>query len=283
MLALKAPVALYIVATPIGNMEDITLRALRLLRDVSLILAEDTRHTRQLLSRHGIETPVSSFHDHNERQKVDEVVRRLREGEEMALVTDAGTPLISDPGFVLVRAAAEAGVAVVPVPGASAVLAFLSAAGLPADRWTFVGFAPRAEGERSAAVASWLTASGTSVCFESPHRVAALVAEIARQAPAARVVAGRELTKQFEEFIRGTATEVAAQLALAEPRGEFVLGISPPPPSGPPPDAEVDGWIDALAEEGLRTKAIAKLLSKRLGLKSTEVYDRARARLKSSE
>ena len=275
--------ALYIVATPIGNMEDITLRALRLLRDVSLILAEDTRHTRQLLSRHGIETPVSSFHDHNERQKVDEVVRRLREGEEMALVTDAGTPLISDPGFVLVRAAAEAGVAVVPVPGASAVLAFLSAAGLPADRWTFVGFAPRAEGERSTAVASWLTASGTSVCFESPHRVAALVAEIARQAPAARVVAGRELTKQYEEFIRGTAAEVAAHLALAEPRGEFVLGISPPPPAGPPPDAEVDGWIDALAEEGLRTKAIAKLLSKRLGLTSTEVSDRARARLKSSE
>jgi 16S rRNA (cytidine1402-2'-O)-methyltransferase len=227
-------VALYIVATPIGNMEDITLRALRLLRDVSLILAEDTRHTRQLLSRHGIETPVSSFHDHNERQKVDEVVRRLREGEEMALVTDAGTPLISDPGFVLVRAAAEAGVAVVPVPGASAVLAFLSA-------------------------------------------------ESARQAPGARVVAGRELTKQYEEFIRGTAAEVAAHLALSEPRGEFVLGISPPPPAGPPPDAEVDGWIDALAEEGLRTKAIAKLLSKRLGLKSTEVYDRARARLKSSE
>lgn len=275
--------ALYIVATPIGNLEDITQRALRLLRDVPLILAEDTRHTRQLLSRFSISTPVVSFHDHNERQKSEEVVARLLAGEEMALVTDAGTPLISDPGFVLVRAAIEAGVTVVPIPGASAVVTFLCAAGLPADRWSFVGFAPRADGERAAAVAAWIASGSTTVCYESPHRVAALVAEVARQAPEARVVAGRELTKQFEEFLRGSAVDVAAALAATEPRGEFVVGLSPPPAAGPPPDAEVDGWIDALAEEGLRTKSIARLLSKRLGLRSAEVYDRARTRLKSSE
>ena len=275
--------ALYIVATPIGNLEDITPRALRLLRDASLILAEDTRHTRQLLSRFSISTPVASFHDHNERQKADEVVARLTAGEEMALVTDAGTPLISDPGFVLVRAAIEAGVRVVPVPGPSAVVTFLCAAGLPADRWTFVGFAPRAEGDRCAAVEAWLASGSTTVCYESPHRVAALVAEIARQSPEARVVAGRELTKQFEEFLRGSAAEVAAALAATEPRGEFVVGLSPAPAVGPPPDAEVDAWIDALVEEGLRTKSIARLLAKRLGLRSAEVYDRARARLKSLE
>jgi 16S rRNA (cytidine1402-2'-O)-methyltransferase len=218
---------LYVVATPIGNLEDITLRALRVLRESTVIAAEDTRRTRTLLARHGITTPVVSYFEHNKLRRGPELCGRLEAGEDVALVTDAGTPGISDPGFHLVRLARHAGLPVVPVPGPSAVTAALSAAGIPGDRFAFEGFLPVKRGRRLARLRALQALGRPVVLYESPHRVAATLEALAEVFGDAEVVLARELTKQFEEFRRGTAAELAARIRREGARGEITLMVNP--------------------------------------------------------
>ncbi|MCC6929268.1 MAG: 16S rRNA (cytidine(1402)-2'-O)-methyltransferase [Gemmatimonadaceae bacterium] len=218
---------LYVVATPIGNLGDMTFRAVETLRQVSLILCEDTRHSRPLLDHFGIETPVASLHEHNEAREVPRLVARLADGEALALISDAGTPLVSDPGARLVRAAAEAGLPVVPVPGASAVIAALSACALPTEAFTFIGFLSRKGKERTAQLELLSTLPHTGVLYESPNRVEGTLAELARVmgalAERRRAVIARELTKKFEEFRRGTIAELVQSVRERPPRGEVVI------------------------------------------------------------
>jgi 16S rRNA (cytidine1402-2'-O)-methyltransferase len=203
---------IYLVATPIGNLEDITLRALRILREADVIACEDTRHSRKLLSHFDIQKPVLSYHEHNETQRAGELVERARKGETVAVVTDAGTPGISDPGFRVVRAAVEAGVAVWSIPGPAAVLAALAASGLPTDSFYFAGFLPAKKGQRRKAIETLAGVEATFVFYEAPHRIVATLEEV-RQALGDRpVVVARELTKLHEEYLRGSVGEVLAEL-----------------------------------------------------------------------
>ena len=222
----KPAAGLYLVATPIGNLEDITLRALSILGSVDLILAEDTRRTRKLLSHFDIRASLQSLHEHNESDRTPALVARLVAGERMALVSDAGTPLVSDPGFELVEAAIAAGVVVVPIPGASSVLAGLTASGLPMDRFTFVGYLPRKQGARKRLLESLADDPGTLVFLESPHRLARSLADATEILGARPAAVARELTKVHEEFVRGTLPDVAARIAASEVRGEFVVCVS---------------------------------------------------------
>ncbi len=216
---------LYVVGTPIGNLEDITLRALRVLREVDLIACEDTRHTRTLLKRHGIATPLVSYHEHNERERAPQLVRRLVAGEDIALVTDAGMPGISDPGFHVVTGALAAGVPVTPVPGPSAVTSALSVAGLGTDRFLFMGFLPRTRAARRRAFEEVSTVPATLVLFEAPHRIRDTLADLAEVLGPRRVALMRELTKIHEEVLRGRADEIAERLAEIQPRGEITLVV----------------------------------------------------------
>ncbi len=215
---------LYVVATPIGNLEDITLRALRVLKEVDVVACEDTRRTRGLLTHFDIHTPTVSYYEHNQLVRGPQILRQLMDGRSVALVTDAGTPGISDPGFLLVRDARAAGILVVPVPGPSAVVAALSAAGLPADRFVFDGFLPVKPGRRVNRLTALRALGMTVVVYESPHRiVAALEAIRDVWGDAAEITVARELTKQFEEIVRAPASAHLARLAAKEPRGEFVV------------------------------------------------------------
>jgi 16S rRNA (cytidine1402-2'-O)-methyltransferase len=216
-----------VVATPIGNLEDITLRALRVLRDVDVVAAEDTRRTRNLLEAHGVRTPLISYFEHNQARRGPELLRRLQGGDRIALVTDAGTPGVSDPGFRLVRLCRDAGVPVVPVPGASALVAALSAAGVPADRFVFEGFLPVKGGRRLARLRDLAALARPVVLYESPHRLLATLEAIEAVFGAAEVVLAREVTKRFEEFRRGTAGSLRAELAATGVRGEVTLVINP--------------------------------------------------------
>jgi 16S rRNA (cytidine1402-2'-O)-methyltransferase len=234
---------LYVVSTPIGNLRDITLRAIDVLRAVDLILAEDTRHSRHLLDHHGIATPMLSYHEHNEARATETAIARLREGRDVALISDAGTPLVSDPGTRVVRAAAEAGIAVVPIPGPSAVLAALVSSALGSERFTFFGFLARKGREREDALQELSSLRYTSVLYEAPNRVAATLGELgARGAGERRVVVARELTKQFEEIRRGTVAELSAYYESAPPRGEVVIVLE-------------GTTLQPLAEDELRSRA----------------------------
>jgi len=220
---------LYVVATPIGNLEDISQRAIRVLGDVDLILAEDTRHSQRLLARVGVDVPTRACHEHNERALVDQLVERLLGGQRMALVSDAGTPLLSDPGFHLVREARAAGITVVPVPGPSALTAALSVAGLPTHRFTFEGFLPAKEGQRRSALEALADESRTMVFFEAPHRITTMLRTAAQVFGGSRNAAyARELTKRFESVVDGTLTELIVRLEAhpEQVRGEFVVLIS---------------------------------------------------------
>jgi 16S rRNA (cytidine1402-2'-O)-methyltransferase len=220
---------LFIVSTPIGNMGDFSLRAVEVLRSVAVVLAEDTRHSRPLLDRYEITTPVTAYHEHNEARTTPGIVERLQSGESIALISDAGTPLLSDPGARLVRAAADAGVAVAAVPGASALLSALVVSGLPADRFSFFGFLPRKGAERRALLAEVAALQHTAVLYEAPGRVAATLGELSQLDPGAgtrETVVARELTKKFEEIRRGTLEALAAYYEGAPPRGEVVLVIA---------------------------------------------------------
>ena len=237
--------SLYVVSTPIGNLRDITLRAIDVLRAVDLVLAEDTRHSRRLLDHHGIATPMLSYHEHNEARATATAMARLREGRDVALISDAGTPLVSDPGSRVVRAAAEAGIAVVPIPGPSAVLAALVSSALGSERFTFFGFLMRKGREREDALQELCSLRYTSVLYEAPNRVAATLAEIAsRGARDRRVVVARELTKQFEEIRRGTVAELSAYYESSPPRGEVVIVLE-------------GTTLQPLAEDELRSRARA--------------------------
>lgn len=217
---------LYVVSTPIGNMGDLSERAVATLRAVQAVLAEDTRHSRPLLERFGIETQLVAYHEHNEAKTTPGIVERLLGGASYALISDAGTPLLSDPGARLVHAAIEAGVAVSPIPGASALLSALVGAGIPADRFTFYGFLPRKGRERSALIDEIVGSAHTAVVYEAPPRVADTLADLAAAGAAERPAAvARELTKQFEEFRRGTVRELALSYEEKAPRGEVVLVV----------------------------------------------------------
>ena len=214
---------LYLVATPIGNLEDITQRALRVLGEVDLVAAEDTRRTRRLLTHFGLEVPVVSLFEHNERGRLPGLLRRLRDGESVAVVTDAGSPAIADPGFPLVRAAIAEGVRVESVPGASAVIAALQVSGLPSDAFTFIGFLPPRPTARRARLEELRERRETVIAFESPHRIDACLADLEGVWEERPIALARELTKAFEEVLRGTAREVRAALTPDKRRGEIVL------------------------------------------------------------
>ena len=217
---------LYLVATPIGNLEDITLRALRVLRECDAVAAEDTRRTGQLLKHFGISKPLLSYFQFNEARRSEEIIERLRRGEKVALVTDAGSPGISDPGERVVKAAIAAGYRVEAVPGACAFVAGLTASGLPTDELHFVGFLPHKSGQRRNQLESLKPISGTLVFYESPYRIEKLLGELNEVFPERQVVLARELTKKFEEYRRGTAAELLAHFQAHEPRGEFCLVVA---------------------------------------------------------
>lgn len=217
---------LYVVATPIGNLEDITLRALRVLSEVRLIAAEDTRHTKILLDRFGIATPLTSLYDQNEAKKSALLMARLERGEDVAYVSDAGTPGISDPGYLLVREALGRGIRVSPLPGASALIAALSVSGLPMDSFLFLGFLPSKTTRRRQLLAALSREERTLIFYESPHRLAASLSDISELLGDREVVVSREMTKVYEEFLRGTAAEVASTMGKGPVKGEVTLIVA---------------------------------------------------------
>ena len=266
---------LYVVSTPIGNLGDLSYRAVETLQSVQLILAEDTRHSRVLLDRYGIATPTTSYHEHNEAKSTPGFVRRLLEGESFALIADAGTPLLSDPGQRLVNAAIEAGVAIVPVPGASALLAALVASGLATDRFTFFGFLPRKGKERKQALAEIASSPWTAILYEAPNRVAESLRELADGAGARQGVVARELTKQFEELRRGTVAELSAYYSDTPVRGEVVIVIAGAP-AAVVDERTLEAEARALRASGMSVRDVATVLAKR-GVARNVAYRLARA------
>ncbi len=266
------PGRLSIVATPIGNLDDITLRALRVLREADLVLAEDTRHTRTLCARHDISTPLRSFHAHTANDKVDALIAELTSGRHYALVSDAGTPVVSDPGAYLVSRAVEAGVDVDAVPGPSAVLAAVSVAGLALRRFCFEGFLPKGGGARSRALDRVAASEAAVVLFESPHRIVATLDDLEpRLGEGRRIALCRELTKLHEETLRGSIAEVRATLSTP-PRGEITLVIEGKPPDGPVEDLDLDDLVSTWKAEGLSTKGMADRLRQDFGWKRNDAY-----------
>jgi 16S rRNA (cytidine1402-2'-O)-methyltransferase len=215
-----------LVATPIGNLEDITFRAVRVLKEAGVVAAEDTRRTRRLLDHFGVSTPVVSLFEHNERARIPDLLGRVASGQSVAVVTDAGSPAIADPGFPLVRAAVQAGVRVVPVPGPSAVIAALQVSGLPTDAFGFAGFLPPRTSARRRRLEELAGRRETTVVFETPHRIDAALADLDAVWGERPIFLCRELTKQFEDVLRGSAAAVRAQLPAERRRGEFVLVLS---------------------------------------------------------
>jgi 16S rRNA (cytidine1402-2'-O)-methyltransferase len=260
---------LVVCPTPIGNLEDITLRVLSALRDADVVACEDTRRTRVLLDRYGVDASLVSYHEHNERGRAAELVGRMSGGAVVALVSDAGMPLVSDPGFVLVQACVAAGLAVEVLPGPSAALAALVASALPADRWRFVGFLPR----RAADAARVFALPDTVVAFEAPGRVAASLRALAALDPARPVAVCRELTKIHEEVVRGTASELAERYREAPPRGEVVLVVGGAPDPGPSADvAAAVGALARLVDAGAKPRPAAGVVAELCGLTANAVY-----------
>jgi 16S rRNA (cytidine1402-2'-O)-methyltransferase len=266
---------LYVVATPIGNLEDITLRAVRILKEVELIAAEDTRHTQILLNHYDIHTALTSYHEHNERTKAQELVERLLRGENVALLCDAGTPAISDPGYRLVIEATRAGIRVVPLPGASAVAAVLSASGLPTDRFVFEGFLPAKKQERKAKLQALRNESRTLVFYEAPHRLMESLQDLKQVLGDREIVVAREISKVHEEFLRGTLSKIIAQLAEQTVKGEITLVVHGATKQSDVAEEELEAEICQLAEGGMGVKAIAEFLSIRYHLSRRKIYQMA--------
>lgn len=265
---------LYVVATPIGNLEDLTPRAARVLREAEVIYCEDTRHSRRLLDFIGVRVPLRTLHDHNEDRQVHAIADEVASGKSIAMISDAGTPCISDPGFVLVRELRRRSLPVVTIPGCSAVIAFLAAAGLPTDSFQFVGFAPRKQQARHDAIACWLASSMPTVLYESPNRIVDLLAAVVAMEPSRQIVVARELTKLHEEWLHGEAAHVHGVLAARDSvKGEVVMGIAGRA-AVETSDDELQAWVEALSATELRTKQIAALLSERLRLPGDEIYRR---------
>ena len=270
------PGTLFVVATPIGNLEDITVRALRVLREVAVIAAEDTRRTAQLLARHAIATPTTSLHQHNEAVKAGSLVARLQRGDSIALVSDAGTPTVSDPGGLLIRAVIDAGLRVEPIPGPSAVLAALAASGLPTDSFAFLGFPPIRAKDRSGWFGRVRAIGGTVVFFEAPHRIQATLQELERHFGDCAVVVCREMTKIHEELVRGPISVVSKR--VLEGRGEFTVVIQ----IGQIPDidhlkaqstAEMIAEFGAMTKERGTTKRRAmNVLGRKYGIPPNRIY-----------
>lgn len=266
---------LYVVATPLGNLADITLRALDILKSVDIVAAEDTRKTRRLLHHHGIRQQYISYHEHNEQRRSDELLLRLEQGDDIALVSDAGTPGVSDPGYRLVTAAAGAGIQVVPIPGVSALTAALSAAGMPTDAFVFGGFAPKKKGRRQTLLNQLADYPFTIIFYESPQRIVSLLKDIRDAMGDRACVVAREMTKLHEEFLRGPISEVIEILgARIKVKGECTILIA-----GNRGEAEV-AWgeilkaiTDGLARAGQRPGELAKTIAAQYGISRKEVYD----------
>jgi 16S rRNA (cytidine1402-2'-O)-methyltransferase len=268
---------LYIVATPIGNLEDLTFRALRILREVDLVAAEDTRHSRKLFSHYGIGTPLTSFFQHNEAVKGERILEDLLQGRSVALISDAGTPAIADPGFLMVRRCREEGIPVIAVPGPSAVVTALSIAGLPTDRFAFEGFLPAKTKGRRAALRRLRQEDRTTVFYEAPHRLPAALRDLAEELGEDREVAvARELTKIHEELYRGTASGALDHFGSGRVRGEIVLMVAPAVDAefgGEKADAgSLEESLRKLSAEGMPPRQAVKQVAKEFGLPRDEVY-----------
>jgi 16S rRNA (cytidine1402-2'-O)-methyltransferase len=267
-----APGTLYVVATPLGHLEDLTLRALRVLREASLVACEDTRHTRTLLRAHGIETPTTSYFEHNERFKGARILDELRSGRDVALVSDAGTPGISDPGYRLVRDARTSGIAVVPVPGPSAVTAALSVCGLPTDRFLFIGFLPARQGARRKALDALAAERPTLVFFESPVRVVESLADMLAAFGDRDGFLCREATKAHEEYVRAPLSNLRERLAARDSvKGEVVLVVAGAP-EGVVASEDPVALYRLLAAEGRTRREAVKEVARRVGRPAREVY-----------
>jgi 16S rRNA (cytidine1402-2'-O)-methyltransferase len=268
------PGTLYLCATPIGNLEDMTFRALRVLREAAVVAAEDTRHTRKLFSHFDIHTPLVSYHEHNKTARGPELVARLLAGEDVAVVSDAGLPGVSDPGADLVRLALAAGVTVTPVPGPNAALTALVASGLDSGMFLFVGFLPRAAKRRRELLGSLAALPYTLIFYESPHRLTATLAELADAFGDRPAAAGRELTKKFEEFVRGSLSGLGTRFAAQAPRGEFTLvvagGTGQVPAAGPTDDPAAA--VATLVAGGMAKKEAIRQVAVRSGLPRRAVY-----------
>lgn len=266
---------LYLISTPIGNLEDITLRALRIFREVPRIACEDTRWTRKLLSHYDIPTPTFSFHDHNERTKLPDLIRSLEGGEDLALVSDGGTPAISDPGFVLIREALAHRIPVVPIPGPSACLAALVASGLPTNAFSFFGFLPHRKGERRRFLDSVRGREETLIFFESPRRVRDSLADLSDILGDPTAVLCREITKIHEEFLRGPASALLTQLESLPLKGEVTLvvaGAPSPPPRPAPPEVLRHEVASLIRSEKIPTRDAIREVARRRALSRRQVY-----------
>jgi 16S rRNA (cytidine1402-2'-O)-methyltransferase len=270
--------ALYVVGTPIGNLEDITLRALRIMREVNLIACEDTRQTQKLLNHYEISTPTISYHDHNEMTRAPELIVRMEEGESVALVTDAGMPGISDPGYRLIALAIRHHIPVVPIPGASAFLSALVASGLPGETFRFGGFLPSKTGQRRKTLEAIRESPRTQIFYEAPHRILETLKDIVDVlGPSRHIVIAREVTKLHEEFIRGTAAHVLTEAeSRGELKGEITLLIAHAEPGEAPPLANKSSIREKLESlmqnEALDEKAALKRIAKEMGISKSEAY-----------
>lgn len=271
------PGTLYVVGTPIGNLEDMTFRAVRILQTADLIAAEDTRHTGKLLHHFQIQTPQISCHEHNQQQRIPELLDRLLQGKAIALVTDAGMPGISDPGYELVRACADAGVPVVPVPGPSAAIAALSASGLPTDRFVFEGFLPAKGQDRHLRLEALQTETRTGILYEAPHRLRQTLQDLGSVLGAHRqIVLARELTKLHEEFWRGTIADAVAHYSTREPQGEFTLLVAGARLEAPVLSEEaIKAELQNLLRQGMSRSEAARQLSEQTSVKRRQIYQLA--------
>ncbi|MEA5623117.1 16S rRNA (cytidine(1402)-2'-O)-methyltransferase [Nostoc sp. UHCC 0251] len=271
------PGTLYVVGTPIGNLEDITFRAVRILQTVDIIAAEDTRHTGKLLQHFQVKTPQMSYHEHNRTSRIPELLEHLVNNKAIALVSDAGMPGISDPGYELVKACIEAGIPVVPIPGASAAITALSAAGLPTDRFVFEGFLPAKSQQRQEHLESLQTESRTLIFYESPHRLRDTLQDLAKVWGNDRqIVLGRELTKLYEEFWRGTIAEAIAHYSQREPQGEYTLVVAGIPASQPQlTEEELKAELKQLISQGISRSQASRQLAKFTSLPRRQLYQLA--------
>lgn len=267
------PGTLYVVATPIGNLEDITLRALRILKDVSLIAAENTDHTRRLCSHYGIRTRLSAYNQHNSASKGTKLLEILKTGADVALVTSAGTPAVSDPGSMLVDMAHEQGITVSPIPGPSAAITALSASGLKVDRFVFIGFLPNRGGKRRKYIRGLLNEQRTMILYEAPHRVVELLNDLRGILGDRRVAVSRELTKVYEEIKRGRISEILDDMAPERVKGEFTIIIAGSERDDEGPDADLKERVgELLKDRALGAREIATRLSGELGMNYRVVY-----------
>lgn len=272
-MSLKITGTLYIVATPIGNLEDMTFRAIRILKEVDLIAAEDTRHSRKLLCHYGITTRMTPYHDHNEQLKTDFLLEKLLEGQNIAIITDAGTPCIADPGYRIAKAAADKGIKTVPIPGASAIAAALSASGLPSDRFAFEGFLPPKQGKRKARLLEFKDDKRVIIFYEAPHRLAATLSDMAEILGCREVVIARELTKIHEELRHGTPAELLEHYSSQTVKGEIVILLSPSTGQSAASEYDLDATLRRyLIEESLSVRDASARASADSGRPRSETY-----------